>query len=151
MTACWLLISAARPSSRMWCMSPMEPTSFAHITTESGRDVKMTKNYILPAGTCGSTLPLVYAVQVSVDDCVMNIDGLEKVTSVKVVRGEGVYTIVTNEEYLVVHGVISSPFGGNHMMANLFYHIHRFVYALSPLLLTSTLLQRRVGSDDPLI
>lgn len=40
----------------------------------------------------------------------------------------------------MVNGIIASPFGGNHMVANLFYNIHRFVYALSPLMLTSTLL-----------
>ena len=85
-------------------------------------------------------------------DCIMTINGQEKVSSVKVVRGEGFYTIVTNEEYLLVNDIISSPFGGNHMMANLFYNIHRFVYAISPLLLYSVAHgQRRVGSDDALI
>jgi hypothetical protein len=50
-----------------------------------------------------------------------------------------VYTIVTTEEFVIVNGIIASSFGANHMMANLYY-IHRFMYALSPFLLTSSLL-----------
>ena len=116
-----------------------ESALFAHIATEK-RDVKMTKNHILPAGVCGSTLSLVYASQVTVGDCIQTVDGQEKVSSVEVVQSEGVYTIVTNEEYVVVNGIIASPFGANHMMANMFYNIHRVVYALCPVLLASTLL-----------
>jgi Hint module len=77
---------------------------FTHITTCSGRDIKMTQNHILPAGTCSlspspqtALLPLVYASQVSVGDCIMTVAGQEKVTAVEKVRGEGVYTIVTNQ------------------------------------------------------
>jgi hypothetical protein len=56
-------------------------------------------------------------------------------------QGEGVHTIVTNEEYVIVNGVIASAFGANHMMANLYYNIYRFLYSLSPVLLTSDLLR----------
>ena len=113
---------------------------FAHITTESGRDLKMTMNHILPAGVCGSTLPLVYASEVSVGSCIQTVSGEEKVSMVESLRGEGVYTIVTKEEFVVVNGIIASSFGANHMMANLYYNIHRFAYAVSPLLLSSSLL-----------
>ena len=59
---------------------------------------------------------------------------------VESVRGEGVYTIVTKEEFVVVNGIVASPFGANHMMANLFYNVHRFMYAVSPMLLASSVL-----------
>ena len=113
---------------------------FVHIATESGRDVKVTKNHVLPAGACGSALPLVYASQVSAGDCIMTVSGEEMVSAVETVQGEGVYTIVTKEEYIVVNGIIASPFGVNHMVANLYYNMHRFLHALSPWLLTSNLL-----------
>jgi hypothetical protein len=115
---------------------------FAHISTVNGRDVKVTPNHILPAGMCesSSSLPLVYASEVSVGDCIQTVSGEEKVSMVENVRGEGVYTIVTNEEFIVVNGIIASPFGANHMMANMFYNVHRFVYASAPVLLTSALL-----------
>ena len=71
----------------------------------------------------------------------MTVSGEEKVSAVETVQGEGVYTIVTKEEYIVVNGIIASPFGANHMMANLYYNVHRFLYSVSPLLLVSKLLQ----------
>ena len=111
---------------------------FVHIATESGRDVKMTKDHVLPAGQCGSVLPLVYASHVSVGDCIMTVSGEEKVSAVEIVPGEGVYTIITKEEYIVVNGIIASPFGTNHMMANLYYNMHRLMHALCPVILAST-------------
>jgi hypothetical protein len=44
------------------------------------------------------------------------------------------------QEYLVVNGVIASPFAANHMMANIYYNLHRFLYILCPSLLSSSLL-----------
>ena len=130
----------------------------------------MTANHVIPAGECSlslfqsTLLPLVYASQVSVGDCIMTVSGQERVLMVEEVRGEGVYTIVTNKvnddssfpvlsfscslsyssssprtipkEYLVVNGIIASPFATNHMMANLYYNIHRFLYAMQPVLLS---------------
>ena len=61
--------------------------------------------------------------------------------AVEITRGVGVYTIVTKEEFVVVNGIIASPFGVNHMMANLYYNMHRFVYSMAPRLLESSLLQ----------
>jgi hypothetical protein len=114
-------------------------TLFAHISTEN-KDIKMTMNHLLPAGACSSSLSLIHASQVNVGNCIMTISGQEKVVSVVPIESEGVYTIVTNEEYVIVNGIIASPFGANHMMANLFYNLHRFAFALSPLLLSSSLL-----------
>ena len=65
----------------------------------------------------------------------MTISGPEKVTAVENVLGEGVYTIVTNEEFIVVNGIIASPFGGNHMIANLYYNLHRLIYMSYPALI----------------
>ena len=115
---------------------------FVHISTAEGRDVKMTLNHVIPGGACGSVLPLVYASAVSVGECIMTVTGQEIVSSVTVVEGEGVYTIVTKEEFIVVNGIIASPFGANHMMANLYYNMHRLAFALVPSLLTSAILRR---------
>jgi hypothetical protein len=119
-----------------------ESATFTHISTANGRDVKMTLNHILPAGVCGfsSPLPLVYASDVSIGDCIQTLSGEEKVSMIQHVRGEGLYTIVTKEEFIVVNGIIVSPFACNHVMANMFYNVHRFVYASAPVLLTSSLL-----------
>lgn len=76
----------------------------------------MTMNHVLPAGRCSpatstslspspsmhpshspSSLPLVYASHIAVGDCIMTLSGQEEVVSVEHTRGEGVYTIVTNQ------------------------------------------------------
>ena len=76
-----------------------------------------------------------FVTTVSIGDCIMTVSGHEKVVEVENVLGEGVYTLVTNEEFIVVNGIIASPFGGNHMIANLYYNLHRLVYMSYPALL----------------
>jgi Hint module len=115
--------------------------TFNQISTRNGRDVKMTMNHVIFAGACGSTLPLVYASEVAVGDCINTVSGQDVVDSVEAVQSEGVYTVITKEEFIVVNGIIASPFGANHMMANMYYNIYRFLFSLSPLLLSSPLLQ----------
>ena len=116
---------------------------FAHITTAEGRDIKMTQNHVVPAGECGSsaTMPLVYASAVQVGNCIMTVSGEERVVMNEKFRSQGVYTIVTNEEYVVVNGIIASSFGINHMMANMYYNIHRALYSFAPALMSFTVLQ----------
>jgi Hint module len=113
---------------------------FTHITTASGRDIKMTPSHIILAGPCHSPLPLTYASLVSVGDCVMTVSGEDMVSTVETVQGKGLYTVVTKEEYVVVSGIIASPFAANHMLANLYYNIHRFVYASAPSFLNNAAL-----------
>jgi Hint module len=114
--------------------SNVDKSVYTHITTTHGRDIKMTHSHILPAGACKSTSPLpdVYASSVTVGDCIMTVSGMEEVSAVEMVQGQGLYTIVTKDEYVVVNGIIASPFAFNHMMANFFYNIHRFLYACVP-------------------
>jgi Hint module len=115
---------------------------FVHITTANGRDIKMTESHILPSGACNtaSSLPLVYAKNVKVGDCVMTVSGKERVSAVGFVLGQGLYTIVTKEKFVVVNGIIASPFAVNHMLADLYYNIHRFAYAFAPSLLDHSML-----------
>jgi Hint module len=112
---------------------------FTHISTAAGSSIKMTPSHIIPAGSCGSSasLPLVYASNVRVGDCIMTVSGEETVSAVEAVQGEGLYTIVTKAEYLVVNGIIASPFAFNHVTANLFYNIHRFLYVSIPYVVKS--------------
>jgi Hint module len=124
---------------------------FVHITTADGHDIKMTKSHILPSGVCdtSSSLPLVYAKDVNVGDCIMTVSGQERVSTVEVVSGQGLYTIVTKAENVVVNGIIASPFAVNHMMANMYYDMHRFLYSSAPVLLNISLL-RSMNEVSPL-
>jgi Hint module len=114
-----------------------EKTLFTHIFTTHGRNIKMSGSHIIPAGACGlySPLPDVYASSVTVGDCIMTVSGMEEVSAVEMIQGQGLYTVVTKEEYVVVNGIIASPFAHNHMLANSYYNIHRFIYACVPGLL----------------
>ena len=91
-----------------------ERTTFTVVTTESGRDLKMTKNHMVPAGNCEDLTqpsmtsapppsPLVAASDIVVGDCVMTVTGYDKVVSVSDVEGKGVYTIITTEVSLTKH------------------------------------------------
>ena len=116
---------------------------FVHITTAGGRDIKMTKSHVLPAGACGSSspLPLKHASLVTVSDCVMTVGGEERVSTVSTTLSEGLYTIVTKEEFVIVNGIIASPFAYNHVAGNLYYQLHRFLYDTAPQLLLSPLIR----------
>ena len=107
---------------------------FVALTTAAGHSVKMTVDHILPAGACGlPTLPLVRADQVPVGSCVRTVAGEEQVVSVSSYAGRGVYTVVTNEPYIVVNGIIATPVGGvNPALAQWYYNLHRLVYAFAP-------------------
>ena len=106
------------------------PTTYVQIGTESGRDLKMTTNHILPAGACAlSSLPLVTASSIAVGDCVQTVSGREQVVSVSEVGGHGIYSIIAMEELVVVNGIVATPFGGvNPTLANTYYNLHRMAY-----------------------
>ena len=109
-----------------------ERTTFTVVTTESGRDLKMTANHILPAGPCTtpSALSVIAASQVKVGDCVQTVSGREQVVSVDKVEGKGIYTVIAMEELIVVNGIIATPYGGvNPTLANIYYNMHRLAYA----------------------
>ena len=113
--------------------------TFIMLTTETGRNVKMTTNHILPAGQCGATMTVRRADAVSAGDCVMTVDGVEKVMDMVTMQGKGIYTVVTNKEYIVVNGIVATPFGGvNPTLANMYYNLHRLVYAFMPAALMSS-------------
>jgi Hint module len=110
---------------------------FTHISTAAGSSIKVTSNHVIPAGPCNSIVSprLVYASEVRVGDCILTLSGKEAVSAVQIVQGEGLYTIVTGAEFLVVNGIVVSPFGANHEAAHLYYNIHRFLYTAAPGLL----------------
>jgi hypothetical protein len=50
------------------------------------------------------------------------------VRSVTASSGRGVYSLVTLEPFVVVDGIVASPFDKNHAIPNAFYHLHRAAY-----------------------
>ena len=110
-----------------------DETEFVKLKTESGRDIKMTPIHLVMGGICGNIHSLKEANSLRVNDCVSTIDGEEIITDKTSMLGNGIYTVVTAaDEYLVVNGVLVSPFASNHMVANAFYNIHRAIYEYTP-------------------
>ncbi len=121
-----------------------EIAEFRMITLSSGRDVKLTPDHLILTGVCGSALSLQPAKNVETDMCVRTIDGDEVVVSSLLTYDKGIYTIVTKESYIVVNGVVASPFAGNHAVANAFYNIHRVLYTMFPSLMKTEFVRRTV-------
>ena len=104
---------------------------FSHIIS-SNHDVKMTPDHLLFAGQCNTPLVLMKAVDVETGACIRTISGEEKVLSNDIVKASGIYTIITDKEFLVVNGIVASPFSRSHMMGNYFYFFYRAFYAIFP-------------------
>ena len=84
-----------------------EQTTFAQVSTESGRDLKMTLNHMLPAAACAlPTLPLIAVSQVKGGDCVQSVNGRDQVVSVSTIEGKGIYTVIAMEELIVVTALL---------------------------------------------
>mmetsp|Transcript_16474 Transcript_16474/g.19484 ORF Transcript_16474/g.19484 Transcript_16474/m.19484 type:complete len:417 (-) Transcript_16474:65-1315(-) len=93
-------------------------TTFVEIKTNTDRLIKMTRRHLLPL--CNGEL--IVAQDVKTGSCLRTVDGDELVTTTNEVVVNGVYTAVTNNEFLVVNGFIASPFaspdGAKHGLFN---------------------------------
>ncbi len=74
---------------------------FNEISLANGADIRITGEHLLPvAASCGTdaVFTVTAAKNVATDSCVMTVDGQSAVVSNNKVAGNGIYTIVTNEE-----------------------------------------------------
>ena len=109
--------------------------SFVDVVTASGKSLKATKMHLLQQ--CDGSLA--YAGSLSKGDCLRTVDGDEAVTALSMTKAEGIYTAVTTNEFLVVNGIVASPFAVTHGLVNSFYNLHRTVAKFMPTALASPL------------
>ena len=103
--------------------------TFVKVTTESGKTVTATPTHLL--ASCEGGL-----VQAKAASCLKTVNGNEAVTSIDTFKGKGIYSAVTlDNEFLVVDGVVASPFAMAHGIVNAYYNLHRAVYKNFPSLL----------------
>jgi len=115
-------------------------SEFVHIITEiGGADIRMTHDHLIPFScTCTtSDFVLTKATDVVIGGCIMSTQGKVMVTSTDVVDGIGLYSVVTTAEFIVVNEIITSPFAINHVAADSFYDIFRFLFSYFPMLISS--------------
>jgi len=109
--------------------------TFIRIST-SEREIKLTAEHLIFGGPCKeAALRLVYASMVGVGSCLLGLNGqLAEVLSVDTVIGQGIYSAVAAEEgtFLVVNGLVASPFALNHAYAEFFYNFLRMAYRQFP-------------------
>jgi hypothetical protein len=123
-----------------------EVATFTRLATLSGADIKMTSDHLLmvePTCVVDGAPVLMTAEDVKAGMCLLSVvAGLDEVVSTSSVTGSGVYTVVTNEEMLVVNGFVASPFAVNHATANAYYNVVRAVASLVPGLMDWSLMKQ---------
>jgi hypothetical protein len=105
--------------------------NFVQLSTKSGKSIKATQMHLLQV--CSGKLD--YAKNLKLGDCLRTVDGDDQISSVSNMDAKGLYTAVTTNEFLVVNGVIASPFAVAHVPTHAFYNIHRALYVVAPGLL----------------
>ena len=117
-------------------------TSFTRLATAKGKSISMVDDHLVFAGSCGRKLTLLPAMSVKRGDCLRTIDGDEAVVGVEKHVSRGIYTVVTTEEFLMVSGIMASPFAVTHTPCHLFYHLYRVLHYLAPSILASEVFQK---------
>jgi hypothetical protein len=109
---------------------------FTQITTDSSRSLKSSPDHMIGIVSCidseVKTISLTMAKNIKVGMCIVSISGPEKVSSIESVQGYGLYTIITNEEFIVVNGFVVSPYAINHAVTHGFYNVYRTIYKIAP-------------------
>jgi len=118
--------------------SNQKKATFVEMTTSGNKQLHATKSHLMV--TCeGKTAAAGTLVPGA---CLRTVDGDETLQTMKLVQKYGIYTAVTDNDYIVVEGVVASPFAINHDLVDAYYGIHRFVYDNFPALLKSTYVAR---------
>ena len=83
-----------------------EPAVFLTLTTETGKMVDMTPDHFIPR--CDHEE--VTAGELYVGDCIFTIDGKETLIEISKKEKTGVFTAVTQDDFIVVDGIVASPY-----------------------------------------
>ena len=101
--------------------------AFNKIRTLKGHTITMTPSHLIHNinGPCTSALegllPLVKANGVDIGSCILTVDGIDEVVENVHTISYGLYTVVAEDEYLVVNGIFVSPFAESHALGSTFY------------------------------
>jgi hypothetical protein len=90
----------------------LEEGTFITFKTQRGKRLSLTPDHYIPRCSMGGRLSIGddVAESLNVGDCVRTIHGEEIITEIDSEIKRGIYTAVTADKYLVVDGIIASPF-----------------------------------------
>jgi hypothetical protein len=108
------------------------PTTFLEIVTSKMKKLKMTRGHLIQL--CSGKLvsaqhlsmkPTILISKKDKDDynCIRTVDGNEKIKDIRIVQSKGVYTAVTESEFLVVNGIIASPFAASSGLVHAYFNL----------------------------
>lgn len=118
-------------------------SNFIEIKTLSGKNIKMTPDHLIPVlKNKNKKFETIYAENIDVDDIIITIDGNDKVISKEVMKEDGIYTVITLEEYIVVDDIVASPYGIFHILGNIYYSLHKTLYRINPSIVKSTYFEK---------
>jgi hypothetical protein len=108
-------------------------SKFVQIQTSSGNKLKLTPDHFIPImKSTDISFNLITAKDISLGDTIITVDGKETVTAVSDFDCEGIYTVVTLEEFIVVNNIVASPYALFHYLGHVYYSIHKFLYKVNP-------------------
>jgi hypothetical protein len=108
-------------------------SEFMEIQTSNGKKLKLTPDHLVPImKSTGTTFDIISAKDISIGDTIITVDGKEIVIEVSNIDCEGIYTVVTLEEFIVVNNIVASPYALFHFLGHLYYSIHKFLYKANP-------------------
>jgi hypothetical protein len=79
-------------------------TIFIQITSDTNKTIKLTPEHNIVANN-----KIIYASDVKIGDILQTINGQEIVKDISLVTNNGIYTAITNNEFIVVNDIIASP------------------------------------------
>jgi len=127
------VIALAHPSNNI-------KSTFVHIETESGSDVKVTPSHLVLASVdCSAAMKLTKASDITMNSCLLTTSGPARVSAVTVMSQNGIYSVIAEKQLIVVNGIVASPFAVNHEVANKYYDMFRFFPAALTFKLLETL------------
>ena len=120
-----------------------EPLRFVVLTTESGHDLKLSEDHMVWASSNGRFTSectssehwnLVKASMLRLGDCIETNTHPTPITAIHITieTSSGYHTVVTDAEFIVVNGIVTSPFAVNHLLGHRLYYIYRFYYWMIP-------------------
>ena len=111
------------------------PAEFIEIETADEKTLRLTPDHLVLSWVCGTQVALRRASSVSIGDCIQTVDGQSVVNGLSRKHGAGVYSIVTDQELLVVSGVVASPYAVSHAIGSAVYLPHKWLYSIFPSML----------------
>lgn len=105
-----------------------ELTSFLEIGTDSGKVVRATDKHLMV--TCDGSLARADSLRTG--DCLRSVDGDDLIAQIQLTYNKGFMTVVTENEFVVINGLVASPFAVTHSLVHWYYNIHRFMFKYFP-------------------